>query len=357
MTEKFTSADVMDALSKVEEPELHRDLVSLGMIENLEIKGQDVFFDLVLTTPACPLRDEIIYTATAAVKELPGVGEVKITLPKKVLGDGKTREIEGLHIKNIIAVASGKGGVGKSTVAVNLACALKQLGASVGLLDADVYGPSIPKMMGVDQLPLIATDKIPTAEAYGVRLMSIGFMVPQERAMIWRGPMLHSAVRQFLADVDWGDLDYLVVDLPPGTGDVQLSLTQTIPITGGILVTLPQQVSFDDAVRGMYMFKEMSVPVLGVVENMSYLDLPNGERMEIFGNGGGKKLAEAASVELMGQIPIESEIREGGDSGTPIVIAHPESVSASILIEIAKKVAARVSVINAGIKKDTTDGS
>ncbi|HMN10807.1 MAG TPA: Mrp/NBP35 family ATP-binding protein [Bellilinea sp.] len=356
MIENITSADVLAALSEVEEPELHRDLVSLGMIENIEIKDGVVRFDLVLTTPACPLRDEIMDTAKDAVMQISGVRDVVITLPKKVLGDGKERKIDGLQIKNVIAVASGKGGVGKSTVSVNLAIALQQHGASVGLLDADIYGPNIPKMMGVEKLPLIASDKIPTAEAYGIKLMSIGFLVPQDRALIWRGPMLHSAVRQFLADVDWGELDYLIVDLPPGTGDVQLSLTQTIPITGGVLVTLPQQVSYDDAFRGLQMFQQMGVPIVGVVENMSYLMLPDGTRMEVFGSGGGEKLAREANVELMGQIPMESDVRAGGDAGKPILITNPDSTAAKVMTDVAKKVAARVSVINATSER-LPDGS
>ena len=250
-----------------------------------------------------------------------------------------------LDVKNAIAVASGKGGVGKSTVAVNLAVALAQTGASVGLLDADIYGPNVPTMMGMDRLPAPRNNKLIPAETYGVKMMSIGFLVKPGQPLIWRGPMLHSAIRQFLADVDWGQLDYLVIDLPPGTGDAQLSLAQSLPLSGGLIVTLPQQVSIEDASRGLQMFRELNVPILGVVENMSYLDLPDGTRMEIFGSGGGQQLADSANVPFIGSIPLDPAVRAGGDAGRPIVIADPESKTARALEFIAMDVAAKLSVL------------
>ena len=249
------------------------------------------------------------------------------------------------NIKNVIAVASGKGGVGKSTVAVNLAVILAQKGAKVGLLDADIYGPNVPIMMGVERLGGTNEDKMIPAEGHSVKVMSIGFMVKPEQALIWRGPILHSAIRQFVQDVDWGELDYLVVDLPPGTGDVQLSLNQTLELQGGLIVTLPQQVSLDDALRGINMFQELKIPILGVVENMSYLETPSGEKMDIFGSGGGEKLAAMTGVPYIGSIPIDPEVRIGGDAGIPVVLSHPDLPVSVALIDIAEKVAAQVSVL------------
>jgi ATP-binding protein involved in chromosome partitioning len=235
-----------------------------------------------------------------------------------------------------IAVASGKGGVGKSTVAVNIAVALSEAGYRVGLLDADIYGPNVPMMMGVEQMPEPQGEKLVPAQAFGIKVMSIGFLVPPGQPLIWRGPMLHSAIRQFVADVAWGELDYLIVDLPPGTGDAQLSLAQTMTLTGGLIVTLPQQVSLEDARRGLEMFRSMNVPVLGVVENMSFLELPDGTRMDVFGQGGGKRLAEASGVPFLGQIPMDPEVRKGGDEGRPIVIANPESPAAKSFQQLVK---------------------
>lgn len=235
-----------------------------------------------------------------------------------------------------IAVASGKGGVGKSTVAVNIAVALSKAGYTVGLLDADIYGPNVPMMMGVGQMPEPEDEKLVPAQSYGIKVMSIGFLVPSGQPLIWRGPMLHSAIRQFVADVAWGELDYLIVDLPPGTGDAQLSLAQTMTLSGGLIVTLPQQVSLEDARRGLEMFRSMNVPVLGVVENMSFLELPDGTRMDIFGEGGGKRLAEASGVPFLGQIPMDPEVRKGGDEGKPIVISNPESPAAKSFQQLVK---------------------
>ena len=244
-----------------------------------------------------------------------------------------------------IAVASGKGGVGKSTVAVNLAVALAKRGARVGLMDADIYGPNIPTMMGLDALPPAKDNKMTPGEAYGVKVISIGFLVKPGQPLIWRGPMLHSAIRQFVQDVNWGEIDYLIVDLPPGTGDASLSVAQTLPLTGGVIVTLPQQVSLDDARRGLEMFRQLDVPIFGVVENMSYLELPDGSRMDIFGTGGGERLAREAGVPYIGAVPMDPSVREGGDNGKPVVISRPDSPVAKALTAIADDVLAK---INAG---------
>jgi ATP-binding protein involved in chromosome partitioning len=241
-----------------------------------------------------------------------------------------------------IAVASGKGGVGKSTVAVNLAVALAQRGARVGLMDADIYGPNIPTMMGLESLPPTHDNKITPAEAYGVKVISIGFMVKPGQPLIWRGPMLHSAIRQFVEDVNWGEIDYLIIDLPPGTGDASLSVAQTLPLTGGVIVTLPQQVSLDDARRGLEMFRQLDVPLFGVVENMSYLELPDGSRMDVFGAGGGERLAREAGIPFIGAIPMDPAVRQGGDTGQPVVIAYPESPVAQALSAIADDVIAKI---------------
>jgi len=247
-------------------------------------------------------------------------------------------------IKNAIAVGSGKGGVGKSTVSVNVAVALAQSGARVGLMDADIYGPNIPTMMGIEKLPPPKAEKIIPAIAYGVEVISMGLLVPPGQPLIWRGPMLNSAIRQFLSDVEWGELDYLIVDLPPGTGDAALSLAQALPLSGAVIVTLPQLVSLEDATRGLNMFRQLEVPILGVIENMSYLDLPDGTRMDIFGTGGGEQLAQATQVPFLGKVPIDQNIRIGGDSGKPIVVSHPDSAVAKAFISVAEAVAARISV-------------
>jgi ATP-binding protein involved in chromosome partitioning len=335
---------VMAALSRVQEPELHRDLVSLNMVKSLEINEGKVDVTILLTTPACPLKTRIENEVRQAILVIPGITAVNVIMSSNVPSDGRSRGILELPVKNVVAIASGKGGVGKSTVAVNVAVSLAQSGATVGLLDADIYGPNIPTMMGVPSLPKQSGDKLIPAEAYGVKLMSIGFLVKPGQALIWRGPMLHSAIRQFLSDVAWGPLDYLVVDLPPGTGDAQLSLSQSIPLSGGVIVTLPQNVSLEDASRGLHMFREVNVPILGVVENMSYLELPDGTRMDVFGSGGGKKLAETAGVPFMGMIPMDPAVRMGGDQGTPIVISQPDSAPAKALRSLSEKIAARLSV-------------
>ncbi|MFQ5943339.1 MAG: Mrp/NBP35 family ATP-binding protein [Anaerolineales bacterium] len=337
---------ILEALSKVQEPELGKDLVTLGMVKDIAIDGNQAAFTVELTTPACPLRDQIEQEAKEAVEKIEGIEQASVTLTSNVSADGRSRGLIERPIKNAIAIASGKGGVGKSTVAVNLAVSLARAGAKVGLLDGDIYGPNVPTMMGVDHMPPPAEDKLVPAEAFGVKFVSIAFMVEPGKPLIWRGPMLHSAIRQFIADVSWGELDYLVVDLPPGTGDAPLSLSQSMPLTGAVIVTMPQKVSLDDAVRALEMFRTMEVPILGVVENMSYLELGDGKRVDLFGQGGGIKLAEAADVPFLGSIPIDPCVREGGDIGTPVVVSHPDLDASLALTAVAEQVAAKVSVFN-----------
>jgi ATP-binding protein involved in chromosome partitioning len=346
MQQSISREAVLAALSKVQEPELHKDLVTLNMIRDLEISGETVRFTVVLTTPACPLRGRIEREAREAVQRATGAKLVEIKMDANVPSDGRPRGLLQLPVRNVVAVASGKGGVGKSTVAVNIAVSLAQSGAKVGLLDADIYGPNVPTMMGVSRLPPQSGDgtKITPAEAYGVQVMSIGFLVKPGQPLIWRGPMLHSAIRQFLADVTWDALDYLIIDLPPGTGDAQLSLAQSVPLSGALIVTLPQDVSLEDATRGMRMFQELNVPILGVAENMSYLELPDGTRMDVFGSGGGERMAKAAGVPFLAAIPMDPGVRVGGDRGTPVVISAPDSAAARALRGLAESVAAALSV-------------
>ncbi|HEX7594558.1 MAG TPA: iron-sulfur cluster carrier protein ApbC [Anaerolineae bacterium] len=343
----LTEQQILNALSQVQEPELHRDLVTLKMIKDIKIQNDAVNFTVVLTTPACPLRSQIESEAKAAVIAL-GAKQVNIKWDANVPTDARISGKLNIPVKSTIAVASGKGGVGKTTVSVNLAVALAQMGAKVGLMDADIYGPNIPIMMGVNEQPRATKDqRIIPLEAYGVKLMSMGFLVPPEQAVIWRGPMLHSAIRQFLSDVDWGDLDYLVIDLPPGTGDAQLTLTQSVPLTGGVVVATPQDVALADVAKGIAMFQKLEVPVIGVVENMSYFLCPHcGERTDIFAHGGAQKMAEKYHVPFLAEIPLDVAIRVGGDTGKPITAAQPDSPYAQVFQKLAQAVAARVSVMN-----------
>lgn len=345
----ITEEIVLGALGSVMDPELNRDLVSLNMIREVAVAGSAVSFKLVLTTSACPLKKEIEAAAHAAVEAIEGVTEVKIDVTSEVPRAKKIPDkapIEG--VKNTIAVASGKGGVGKSTVAVNLALALAATGAKVGLLDADVYGPSIPLMMGVNEAPEATEDeKLIPIENHGVKLISVGFMLDEETPLIWRGPLVMQLIKQFLTGVVWGELDYLIIDLPPGTGDVQLTLVQTIPLTGTVIVTTPQDIALLDARRAIKMFCEVKVPVLGIIENMSLFVCPHcGEGTEIFSHGGGKKTSERYDVPLLGQLPLDIKTREGGDSGSPIVISEPESAQANAFHEVACAAAARISVLD-----------
>jgi len=329
-------AEIMAQLATVMDPELGRDLVSLGMIHNLTVRGHKASFTLKLTTPACPLRDKIAASAREAVLRVDGIEEVAIELGASVPADPRVNSQLSIGIKSLIAVSSGKGGVGKSTVAANLAVALQQSSACVGLMDADILGPNLPMMMGISRMPPPTGQKMNPAEAYGVKVMSMGFLISPEQPVIWRGPMLHGAIGQFFSDVMWGNLDYLVIDLPPGTGDVQLSLAQSVPLTGAVIVTQPQEVALGDALRGLAMFQKMNVPIIGVVENMSG---------DFFGQGGGERLAAHAGVPFLGTIPLDPMVRISGDEGKPILISAPESEAAIALRAIAEATAARVSML------------
>lgn len=332
----ITEEVVMQALSTVIEPELHRDLVSLNMIRELEISGNDVTFTIMLTTPACPLKGKMDGDCRAALAHVPNIGEITINWDANVPENQRIRDQLGQNFGHAIAIASGKGGVGKSTVSVNLAISLAKTGASVGLLDADILGPNIPMMMGQPKMPPPQNKKLIPAESHGVKFISMAFLSDPEKPMIWRGPMLHSAIRQLLVDVLWGPLDYLIIDLPPGTGDAQLSLAQTLPLSGAVIVTQPMAVAATDALRGLKTFETLKVPILGVVENMSG---------EFFGTGAGQILAEQNETEYFGSIPMEANVRVGGDSGNPIVTAYPDSAAAKAFADVASKVAARVSVM------------
>jgi ATP-binding protein involved in chromosome partitioning len=346
MAKKITEEAVLNKLRTVMDPELNRDLVSLGMVKDVQIKDNNVSLTIELTTPACPLRSRIESDARNSITSLDGVKKVEIKMSARVQQSQKIDEKIQLNIKNIIAVSSGKGGVGKTTIAVNLAVALAQSGASVGILDADIYGPNIPTMMGISSLPSPKNNKLIPAVAHNVKIMSIGFLVKGGQPLIWRGPLLNATLKQFLTDVEWGNLDYLVVDLPPGTGDVQLSLAQHIPITCGIIVTTPQKVSLDDASRGVEMFKKLEVPIAGVIENMSAMQLPDGTLLDVFGEGGGEVMSKSYGLPFLGRIPLNPEIRINSDAGTPIVISQPESAPAKILLNIACEVAAFISQQN-----------
>lgn len=344
----ITNEAVLDALRTVQEPELGRDLVSLGMIRDIQIDGDRVEFTLILTTPACPLIMEIQEQCEEAVRRLPGVREVSINLSADVTSS-RTLQPDNLvpTVKNVVAVGSVKGGVGKSTVAVNIAVALAQRGAAVGLLDADVYGPDIPMMMGCERTPVQTDGKFQPIVRHGVRFFSFGCLVPEETPVIWRGPLLHTGIRQLLKDVLWGELDYLIVDLPPGTGDVPLTLSQSVPLTGTVIVTTPQQAALRVALKALKMWRQSAVPILGLVENMSYFVCPGcGTRHEIFASGGAERAAAEAGIPFLGRIPIDPRIREGGDQGQPLVIADPQAPLALAFREIAARIAAQVSMRN-----------
>ncbi|ARS36149.1 Mrp/NBP35 family ATP-binding protein [Pontibacter actiniarum] len=353
----ITKEDILKALSYVEEPDLGKDLVTLNMVEDVQVDGKNVSFTVILTTPACPLKDLIRNACVTAIHTMVDKeADVTVNMTSRVTsGRGDTSEV--LHgVKNIIAVASGKGGVGKSTVTSNLAIALAQSGARVGLIDADISGPSIPTMFGVEQERprMVQGDHgknyILPVEQHGVKMMSIGFLTPQDGAVVWRGPMASSALRQFISDVEWGELDYLLLDLPPGTSDIHLTMVQALPVTGAVIVTTPQKVALADAMKGLQMFRQpqINVPVLGVVENMAYFtpaELPE-NKYYIFGEGGGKALADKYNVALLGQVPIVQSIRESGDNGTPVVMQN-DSPASGVFKELAQSVAQQVSLRNA----------
>jgi ATP-binding protein involved in chromosome partitioning len=326
---------------------LHKDLVTLGMIEDVKIDGGRVAFTVALTTPACPVKEDLKRQCEEAVRKLPGVSAVEVTMTSRVRGRaaglGEKAAIPG--VAHVVAVASGKGGVGKSTVAVNLAVALSQEGARVGLIDADVYGPNVPRMMGVREQPFQRDGKILPLSAHGVKLMSMGFLVDPETPVIWRGPMLHGVMQNFTRDVDWGTLDYLLIDMPPGTGDVQLSLAQQVQLAGAVIVATPQQVALDDAQKAIAMFLKLEVPILGIVENMSYFVCPSCDaRHEIFAHGGARLKAGVLEIPFLGAIPIHPSVRQAGDSGAPVLVTAPDSPEAEAFRAIARQLAARLSI-------------
>jgi ATP-binding protein involved in chromosome partitioning len=345
--QQLKDRQVLDALGGVMDPELGKDLVSLGMVERLKIEGGAVSFDLVLTTPACPLKKQIEESCREAVLRVPGVKEVRINVTSRMKGHYSGHGQVNLlpTVKNTIAVASGKGGVGKSTVSVNLAVALAQSEARVGLMDCDIYGPSIPLMMGVEEQPSIRDEKLIPLERYGVRMMSLGFLLDKDTPVIWRGPLVVKALQQMLQDVDWDELDYLVMDMPPGTGDVPLTVSQSVPLTGAVIVTTPQDVALADASKGTAMFNKVGVPVLGIVENMSFFECPHcGKRTDIFRHGGGSRESERLGVPFLGEIPIDAEVAEGGDKGKPVVAGRPGSAASQAFLGIAGIVASSISV-------------
>ena len=347
---ELTNAAILAALQQVKDPDLGRDIVALDFVKDLRICGANVAFTIELTTPACPVKDKLKGEAERAVRSVHGVERVEVTMTARVTASRPILGTKGLipGVRNVIAVSSGKGGVGKSTVAVNLAAALRLAGARVGVLDADIHGPNVALMLGVRGKPQTQGNQIVPFEAHGMQVMSMALLVGEDQPVIWRGPMLHSAIKQFLFDVAWHDLDYLVVDLPPGTGDAQLSLSQQAHVMGVVIVTTPQDVSVLDVKKAIRMFQTVNVPLLGVVENMSWFTPPgSSERYEIFGRGGGKRLETEFGVPLLAQIPIEIAVREGGDAGTPITLAAPDSGVARAFRELGGKVAARISTLNA----------
>ncbi len=344
---QLTEQLILDALRQIQDPDLHKDIVTLGFIKDLKIEGGNVSFRIVLTTPACPVKEEMEGAAKELVSAVPGVRSVSVRMDAEVpKGRGIGEKVSVPGVRNIIAVSSGKGGVGKSTVAVNVAVSLALDGARVGLMDMDVYGPNVPIMLGASEArPEVDVNKLIPIEAYGVRIMSMAFLQPGDKPMIVRGPILHGLVKQFLSDVKWGELDYLIVDMPPGTGDVQLSLAQLVPVQGAVLVTTPQDVAIADVRRALRMFETVAIPILGVVENMSYFIAPDtGIRYDIFGEGGGQKLAAMYGVPFLGSIPLGIEVREGGDKGLPIVVSQPDSPQAQAFRRVAEEVARQVSI-------------
>jgi len=348
----LTPDAILTVLRPVQDPELQKSLVELNMIRNVAIADGKVSFTLVLTTPACPLREFIVEDCEKAVKILEGVEEVDITVTAETPQQKSLPDRQSVgQVKNIVAISSGKGGVGKSTVAVNVAVALAQTGAKVGLLDADIYGPNAPTMLGLSGAAVKVQQSsqgevLEPVFNHGIKMVSMGFLIDPDQPVIWRGPMLNGIIRQFLYQVNWGELDYLIVDMPPGTGDAQLTLTQSVPMAGAVIVTTPQTVSLLDARRGLKMFQQMGVNVLGIVENMSYFippDMPD-RQYDLFGSGGGEKASKELNVPLLGCVPLEISLREGGDVGIPIVVSAPDSASAKALTAIAKQIAGKVSM-------------
>ncbi len=339
---------VLDALRRVQDPDLHRDIVSLGFVQNLQVHDGRVAFTIQLTTPACPVKEDLKRQAEEAVQSLGGVDAVEVTMTSDVRANpGAVGRDMIPGVRNVIPVGSGKGGVGKSTVSANLAVALAQTGAKVGLMDADIYGPSIPTIMGTTEQPRPGARGMLPVVAHGVKVISAGFFVRPDQAVIWRGPMLAKMIDQFLGQVEWGELDYLIVDLPPGTGDVQLTLCQRIPLTGAVVVTTPQPVAVNIAEKAIIMFKQLKCPMLGIVENMSYWESrKTGEREYIFGSGGAEKISERWEMPVLGKIPLATTIRETSDGGRPIVLEDPDSPAAQAFSFVAKNLAAQISIRN-----------
>jgi ATP-binding protein involved in chromosome partitioning len=368
------AAQVLEALRKIQDPDLHQDIVSLGFVQPPSIENGKVAVEIRLTTPACPVKDQMKADAERLLRELPGVSSVEVKMTATVASQQGPPRAIAPDIKHVFAVSSGKGGVGKSTVSVNLAVALAKTGASVGLLDCDVYGPDIPMMMGLAGQPEASGRKLVPKERHGVKTMSIGYLLDEEKPVVWRGPMVHKLIEQFLADVEWGPLDYLLVDMPPGTGDAQLSLAQIVPLSGAVLVTTPQAVSTYDVGKAIAMFRQVNVEILGIVENMAGLviegrvaGVPAGTKVELrtgstpetlatdaegrfrtelhlFGQGGAERLAKRHGFPVLGRVPIDPSVRVGGDAGDPIVVSAPGSALAKRFGEIAGQVAARLSI-------------
>lgn len=339
---------ILGRLHTVTEPLLQRDIISLEMLRNLHIdEDGTVCFTLLLPSPAHSYRPQLQQACEEALYQLPFVRDIDIAFAANVLDDRRRGGLLPETVRNTIVVASGKGGVGKSTVAANLALALGRFGARVGILDLDMYGPSMPIMLGTSQIPRAQNGKLMPVRQYGMKVMSIGFLVEEEAPIIWRGPMMHQAIQQLLVDVAWGELDYLVIDLPPGTGDSQISLCQSQPLSGSIMVTTPQDVALSDVVKGIAMFRDLNVPILGIVENMSHYKCPECGHVEyLFGQGGGERVSQRMGVDLLAAIPLESLLREGGDAGQPAVIGRPESDAAAAFCKLARVVAGRLAVLN-----------
>jgi ATP-binding protein involved in chromosome partitioning len=350
----ISEQQVLDALRVVRDPDLHKDIVTLNFVKAVKIDGPSVAVTIELTTPACPVKDLLRDQAHAAIAALPGISHVDVTMTAQVRTanrpeQGPRTPIEG--VRNVIAVGAGKGGVGKTTLSVNLAVALAQRGSRVALLDADVYGPNVPIMLGLKTQLEADGQKIRPAEKYGLQVVSVGFMTQDDAPIIWRGPMLHGAIQQFFRDVKWTDVDYLIVDMPPGTGDVALSLSQTVPVAGAVVVTTPQTVSLSDTTRAIKMYQKLNIPVIGLVENMSHFACTAcGHESDIFGKGGGEKLAADMAVPFLGRVPLYEPVRSGGDNGRPIVLEEPDSPAARAMFGAAEKIAQQVSIASYGKK-------
>ena len=340
--------DIVDALKSIKDPDLGRDIVSLGFVKDVKFCGGVAAVTIELTTPACPVKDQMREEARQAILALDGIDEANVEMTARVRSSSS--ESPGLlpGVKNVIPVASGKGGVGKSTVSANMAVALAQSGAQVGLMDADVYGPSIPTLMGLSEKPMSGPNQqiIPVTQ-YDLKIISMGFFLPEEKAVIWRGPMLDKMITQFLGGVQWGELDYLIIDLPPGTGDIQLSLCQKVPLTGAVIVSTPQDVALNVAQKAIAMFNQLNTPVLGIVENMSHYRCSHcGQRDEIFGTGGARKVSDSRGLPFLGEIPLSTNIRVHSDQGKPVVLADPESEQAKAFLQVAENTAAQISIRN-----------